>query len=58
MQFYSTVTDDMRQMKLLGVFGKNCEEWATFDLACICFDLVSVTLYDTLGKEATYFIIN
>ena len=48
----------MRNLRLVGIFAKNCDEWITFDLACICFDLVSVTLYDTLGTEATEFIIN
>jgi long-subunit acyl-CoA synthetase (AMP-forming) len=48
----------MRTLKLVGVFGKNSEEWITFDLACVCYDFVSVTLYDTLGIEATDFIIN
>ncbi len=43
---------------MIGIYGKNSEEWIITDLACLCSDITSVTLYDTLGAEATEYIIN
>ncbi len=43
---------------MIGIYAKNSAEWITVDLACLNSDITSVTLYDTLGVEATDYILN
>lgn len=37
-------------MKMIGIYSKNRFEWLITDWALIHYGLVSVPLYDTLGK--------
>lgn len=58
-KMYSDVQDsDGRKLKIVGISAKNSADWMVFDLACCISDLTSVTLYDTLGKESTGYILN
>ena len=57
-EFFSEVEDEGRRLRMVGIYGKNSEEWVMVDLACLCSDVTSVTLYDTLGVESTEYIIN
>ncbi|KAI5367906.1 Putative AMP-dependent synthetase/ligase, AMP-binding, ANL domain-containing protein [Septoria linicola] len=42
----------------VGLWCQNRPEWQITDLACMSQSLFSVSLYDTLGPDATEFIIN
>ena len=42
----------------VGLLCQNRPEWQITDLACMSQSLYSVSLYDTLGPDATEFIIN
>ncbi|XP_019939763.1 long-chain-fatty-acid--CoA ligase 1-like isoform X1 [Paralichthys olivaceus] len=42
----------------IGIFSQNRPEWTITELACYTYSLVSVPLYDTLGKEAIAYIID
>ncbi|THH33861.1 hypothetical protein EUX98_g219 [Antrodiella citrinella] len=42
----------------VGIWSKNCANWQVIEFACHAYNLVSVSLYDTLGKNAVEFIIN
>ncbi|PPJ55207.1 hypothetical protein CBER1_05683 [Cercospora berteroae] len=42
----------------VGLWCQNRPEWQIVDLACMSQSLFSVSLYDTLGPDATEFIIN
>jgi long-chain acyl-CoA synthetase len=44
-------------MKFLGIFSRNREEWIITDAACFYLAATVVTLYDTLGEDSTSFII-
>jgi len=44
--------------KFLGIFGKNREEWAIADLACMRDSVTIVPFFDSLGVEALSFVIN
>ena len=55
---FVSVEDDGSNHNLVGIFAKNSAEWIMTDLACAMSDISSVTLYDTLGKDATEYIIN
>jgi long-chain acyl-CoA synthetase len=50
---FNEVNSDARFKGLnnISVFSKNREEWTLVDYACICYKLVLVPLYDTLGPE-------
>ncbi|KAM9741045.1 long-chain-fatty-acid--CoA ligase 1-like isoform 2-T4 [Menidia menidia] len=41
----------------IGIFSQNRPEWTMTELACYTYSLVSVPLYDTLGKEAIGYIL-
>eukprot|EP00922_Rhytidocystis_sp_ex-Travisia-forbesii_P034201 GHVS01050815.1.p1 GENE.GHVS01050815.1~~GHVS01050815.1.p1 ORF type:complete len:661 (-),score=100.09 GHVS01050815.1:370-2352(-) len=43
--------------RFLGINAKNRQEWTVLDLACNAFGITSVPLYDTLGDDATEFIV-
>lgn len=46
------------QLKTVGIWSKNVPNWQVIDLAVQAYHLVSVSLYDTLGKDAVEYIIN
>lgn len=46
------------QQYTVGLYGPNSRNWVTTDLACAFTALTSVPLYDTLGPDATKYIIN
>jgi long-subunit acyl-CoA synthetase (AMP-forming) len=41
--------DDGMDFKFLGIFGKNSEQWATVDLACLRSALTVIPFFDSLG---------
>ncbi|TGZ75196.1 hypothetical protein CRM22_000511 [Opisthorchis felineus] len=41
----------------IGLYGRNSPEWVTAQLACGYYGMVSVPLYDTLGREALEHIL-
>lgn len=49
-------TYDNIDLKLIGIFAKNCVEWVLSDLACQLDSITTVTLYATLGIESFKFI--
>lgn len=56
---FSEVADsDGKVIRTVAISAKNCADWMVFDVACCISDMTSVTLYDTLGKEATGYILN
>ncbi|VWU52772.1 AMP-binding enzyme, putative, partial [Hepatocystis sp. ex Piliocolobus tephrosceles] len=44
--------------RFLGLYLSNCEEWNISDIACNAFNIINVTLYDSLGSESSNFILN
>lgn len=42
----------------VGLYGPNTRNWVVTDLGCVYTALTSVPLYDTLGPDATQYIIN
>lgn len=38
-------------LKMVGIFAKNCEEWTILDVSNILYGHVMIPLYDTLGPE-------
>jgi long-chain acyl-CoA synthetase len=49
---------DGQRYKFLGIFSKNREEWAISDLACLRSAVTIVPFYESLGADATAFILN
>eukprot|EP00345_Euplotes_harpa_P010687 CAMPEP_0168355008 /NCGR_PEP_ID=MMETSP0213-20121227/24265_1 /TAXON_ID=151035 /ORGANISM="Euplotes harpa, Strain FSP1.4" /LENGTH=593 /DNA_ID=CAMNT_0008367077 /DNA_START=129 /DNA_END=1907 /DNA_ORIENTATION=+ len=49
---------DGRNIRVLGLFSKNREEWALTDIACVLANIVSVPIYDTLGVNGISHIID
>ena len=45
------------ELKFVGIFSKNCEEYVISDMACALYGIVSVPIYDTLGPQAMVFIL-
>ncbi len=39
-------------LRLIGIYSKNREEWAITDFACWMMSVTNVPLYDTLGEES------
>ena len=52
-QMFSSMSDEGRDFKFVGIYAKNRAEWIITDLALVSSGIVSVSLYDTLGAEAT-----
>ena len=50
--------DDMRNIKLVGLYMKNCKEWIVAENACYTRSAATVPLYDTLGADILQYIIN
>ena len=46
------------ELRILGIFSKNREEWVLTDVACVLSNITSVPLYETLGDKSIEFIIN
>ncbi|KAH0478783.1 MAG: hypothetical protein KVP17_001299 [Porospora cf. gigantea B] len=46
------------QLRPVGIYSKNREEWFIAEYAAAAFGLVLIPLYDTLGTEAVEYIIN
>ncbi|KAH8829531.1 hypothetical protein DL96DRAFT_1060775 [Flagelloscypha sp. PMI_526] len=46
------------EYKTLGLWSMNRPEWQIIDAAAQSYGMVSVSLYDTLGKDAVSYIIN
>lgn len=49
---------DNRDIRIMGIYSKNREEWCLTDVACTLANITSVPLYDTLGEQSIKFIIN
>ncbi|KAI0079971.1 acetyl-CoA synthetase-like protein [Panus rudis PR-1116 ss-1] len=45
-------------LRTVGIWSKNCASWQLIDLAVQGYGLVTVSLYDTLGKDAVEYSIN
>lgn len=45
------------ELKFLGIWAKNREEWVFTDMACALYGFTSVPIYDTLGEQAVTFIL-
>lgn len=50
--------DDGRTWRTLGIQSKNRKEWCLLNLANMRHKITTVALYDTLGKDASRYIIN
>jgi len=48
---------DGKQLRVLGIYSKNREEWALTDIACVLANISSVPLYDTLGDSSVEYIV-
>ncbi|CAF1078128.1 unnamed protein product [Rotaria sp. Silwood1] len=46
------------QKTFIGIYAVNCVEWLIIALACHCYSMIYVPLYDTLGEPALIHIIN
>ena len=44
-------------LKLYGIFSKNCVEYLLLDMGAAIFGLTSVPIYDTLGSQAVSYIL-
>jgi len=49
--------EEVEGVKMVAIYGKNCEEWLMTDMACCFYGLTSVAIYDTLGEEAMRYIL-
>jgi long-chain acyl-CoA synthetase len=49
--------DGGEKFKFIGIYSKNREEWIISDVGLVLSSGTSVCLYDTLGAEATQFIV-
>jgi len=45
-------------LRFVAIYAKNREEWVETDLGCMMTGITVVTLYDTLGKDATEYILD
>ena len=44
--------------RFLGIIGKNREEWAIADLACMRSSITIVPFFESLGADAIAFVLN
>jgi len=49
---------EKHDLKMIGIFTKNREEWFTLDYANMLYGNTMIPLYDTLGIETIPFILN
>ena len=47
-----------KNLKLIGIFSWNWEEWVLTDIACMWNSIASIPFYDTLGVGSIEFIAN
>jgi long-chain acyl-CoA synthetase len=47
-----------RQIRIMGIYCRNREEWAITDIACVLGNITSIPLYDTLGDSSIEYIAN
>jgi long-chain acyl-CoA synthetase len=54
------VTDTVNNsnLRLVGVYAKNREEWVELDLACTLYGFTLVPIYDTLGHNSVEYVFN
>ena len=45
-------------MRFIAIFGKNCEDWLFSDLGANLYGITTVAIYDTLGADSMYYIID
>ena len=45
-------------LRLVSIYGKNCEEWLLTDMAMNIYGITTVAIYDTLGAESMQFIVD
>ena len=45
-------------LKLLGIYMKNCPAWSLAEYACYSMNAATVPLYDTLGPDTVEFVLN
>lgn len=45
-------------LKLFGIFSKNCVEYLLIDMSAALFGFTSVPIYDTLGQQAVHYILD
>ena len=48
---------DGRNLRIMGIYSKNREEWAMTDIACIIANITTVALYETLGDKSIEFVV-
>ncbi|KAJ3300779.1 Long chain acyl-CoA synthetase 7 peroxisomal [Borealophlyctis nickersoniae] len=48
---------DPTSEQMVGIFLRNCPEWAITDFACCTYGLVSVPLYDTFDQDSLQYIV-
>ena len=51
------IEDNGIKIQFISILAKNCEKWHVTDFGCITYGIVVVPLYDTLGPNATEFIL-
>lgn len=49
--------EEVEGVKMVAIYGKNCEEWLMTDMAACFYGVTSVAIYDTLGEEAMKYIL-
>ena len=42
---------------MIGIYGKNSEEWLMTDLAANLYGITTVAIYDTLGNDSIQYIM-
>lgn len=52
------VTNPDGTFRFVALYSKNRVEWTESDFGCAMTSIAVVTLYDTLGKDSTQFILN
>lgn len=56
-QTFPDAGSECHDLRLLGLFSINRQEWTISDLACCAFGITSVPFYDTLGRDAMEYIV-
>jgi len=54
---YLRSTAKLGPQETVSIWSGNCMEWMLTEFACHAFNLVSVSVYDTLGPDAASFIV-
>ena len=49
--------EGIQEIRVIGIFERNCSEWIICDIASMLLGISSVTLYDTLGADSSEQII-